>query len=136
MQIYPKASLRAGGASHRSRTFGNGLDVMISPSRLDDDARNFYIGSTFSPEIYRQSLVRRAVLSLVRLLLIVRPCPYRLAPAAGESCGAHICPIPCSLFQLMPSPVHPYPHGPPANVATLPAPIDCLSFILTHPPED
>ena len=25
----------------------------------------------------------------------------------------------------MPSHVHPYPHGPPANVATLPAPINC-----------
>ena len=25
----------------------------------------------------------------------------------------------------MPSHVHPYPHSPPANVATLPAPINC-----------
>ena len=33
--------------------------------------------------------------------------------------------IPCSLCHLMPSHVHPYPHGPPANVATLPAPINC-----------
>ena len=49
------------------------------------------------PEIYRQSLVRRPVFSLVRLL--VRPWPYRLAPAAGESFGAHICPIPCSLLE-------------------------------------
>ena len=46
-------------------------------------------------QIYRQSLVRRPVFSLVRLL--VRPWPYRVAPAAGESFGAHICPIPCSL---------------------------------------
>ena len=51
------------------------------------------------PEIYRQSLVRRPVFSLVRLL--VRPWPYHLAPAAGESFGAHICPIPCSLCRLM-----------------------------------
>ena len=45
--------------------------------------------------------------SLVRLL--VRPWPYRVAPAAGESFGDHICPIPCSLCHLMPSHVHPYP---------------------------
>ena len=38
-------------------------------------------------------------LSLIRLL--VRSWPYRLAPAAGESCDAHICPIPCSLCHLM-----------------------------------
>ena len=31
-------SLRAGGASHPSRTFGESLEVMISPSRLDDDS--------------------------------------------------------------------------------------------------
>ena len=77
------------------------------------------------PEIYRQSLVRRPVFSLVRLL--VRPLPYRVAPAAGESFGAHIYyPIPCSLCHIMPSHVHPYPHGPPGNVATLPAPINQL----------
>ena len=91
MQIYRKASLRAGGASHPSRTFGESLEVMISPSRLDDDSSNFYdISSTNLPEICRQSLVRRPVFSLVRLL--VRPWPYRVAPAAGESFGAHICP--------------------------------------------
>ena len=33
--------------------------------------------------------------------VLARPWPYRLAPAAGESCGAHICPIPCSLCHLM-----------------------------------
>ena len=55
---------------------------------------------------YIASLVRRPVFSLVRLL--VRPCPYRVAPAAGESFGSHICPIPCSLCHLMPSHVHPY----------------------------
>ena len=37
-QIYRKASLRAGRASHPSRTFGKSLQVMISPSRLDDDS--------------------------------------------------------------------------------------------------
>ena len=52
------------------------------------------ISSTNLPQIYRQSLVRRPVFSLVRLL--VRPWPYRVAPAEGESFGAHICPIPCS----------------------------------------
>ena len=57
------------------------------------------ISSTNLPQIYRQSLVRRPVFSLVRLL--VRPWPYRVAPAAGESFGAHICPIPCSLCHLM-----------------------------------
>ena len=46
------------------------------------------ISSTNLPQIYRQSLVRRPVFSLVRLL--VRPWPYRLAPAAGESFGAHM----------------------------------------------
>ena len=71
------------------------------------------ISSTNLPQIYRQSLVRRPVFSLVRLL--VRPWPYRVAPAAGESFGAHICPILCSLYHLMPSHVHPYPHGPPVN---------------------
>ena len=82
---------------------------------------NFYdISSTNLSEIYRQSLVRRPVFSLVRLL--VRRWTYRAAPAAGESFGAHIGHIPCSLCHLMTSYVHPYPHGPPANVATLPAP--------------
>ena len=100
MQIYCKASLRAGGASHPSRTFGETLEVMISPSRLDDGCRDFYeIISTNLPEIYRQSLVRHPVFSLVRLL--VRPWPFRVAPAAGEFFGAHICPIPCSLCHLM-----------------------------------
>ena len=82
------------------------------------------ISSTNLPQIYRQSLVRRPFFSLVRLL--VRPWPYRVAPAAGESFGAQICPTPCSLCHFMPSHVHPYPHGPPANVATLPAPINCM----------
>ena len=81
MQVYRKASLRAGGASHSSRTFGESLEAMISPSRLDDDSC-YDISSTFLPEIYRQSLVRRPVFSLVRLL--VRPWPYRESPAAGE----------------------------------------------------
>ena len=36
--IYRKASLRAGGASHPSRTFAESLEVIISPSRLDDDS--------------------------------------------------------------------------------------------------
>ena len=64
---------------------------MISPSRLEDDSCNFYdIGSTILPEKNRHSLVRRPVFSPVRLL--VRPWPHRVAPAAGESFGAHICP--------------------------------------------
>ena len=80
MKIYCKASLRAGGASHPSRTFGENPEVMISPSRLDDDSSNFYdISSTLLPGIYRQSLVRRPVFSLVRLL--DRPWPYRVALA-------------------------------------------------------
>ena len=84
----------------------------------------FYdISSTFLAEIYRQSLVRRPVFSLVSLL--VRPWPRRVTASAGEPFGAHVCPIPCSLCHIMPSHVHPYPHGPPANVATLPAPINC-----------
>ena len=123
MQIYRKASLRAGDASHPSRTLGESLEVIIS-----------HRGSTTTPEIsmtsvpqfchkYIARVVRRPVFFLVRLL--VRPWPYRVAPAAGESFGAHICPTPCSLCHLMPSHVHPYPHGPPANVATLPAPINC-----------
>ena len=40
MQIDRKASLRAGGASHPSRTFGESSEVMIWASRLDD-SRNF-----------------------------------------------------------------------------------------------
>ena len=51
------------------------------------------------PEIYRQSLVRRSCCFLLRLL--IRPWPYYVAPAAGESCGAHICPIRCWLCQRM-----------------------------------
>ena len=59
---------------------------------------------TSVPQFYqkyvcRQSLVHRPVFSLVRLL--VRLWPYRVAPAAGASFGAHICPIPCSLCHLM-----------------------------------
>ena len=122
MQIYRKASLRAGGASHPSRTFGENLEVITSPSRLDDSQNFFDISSTILPEIYRQSVVRRPIFSLVHVL--DRPWPYRVPPAAGESFGAHICPIPCSLCHLMPSHVQAYPHGPPANVATLPAPIN------------
>ena len=82
---------------------------MIPPLRLKDDSCNFYdnISSTILPEIYRHSLVRRPAFSLVRLL--VRSWPYRVVPAAGESFGAHICPVPCSLCHLMPSHVHPYP---------------------------
>ena len=67
--------------------------------------------------------IATAVISVVRL--IVRPWPYRVAPAAGESFGAHICPVPCSLRHLMSCHVHPHPHGPLVNVATLPAPINC-----------
>ena len=131
MQIYRKASLRADGASHPSRTFGETLEVMISPSRLDDGCRDFYeIISTNLPEIYRQSLVRRPFFSLVRLM--VRPWPYRghgriawllpraspLAPTYAPSHARYA--ISCHLMY-----VHPFPHGPPANVATLPAPINC-----------
>ena len=80
--------------------FGESQEIIISPSRLDDDSSNFYdISSTNLPEICRQSLVRRPVVSLVRLL--VRPWPYRVGPAAGKSCGCHFCPIPCSLCNLM-----------------------------------
>ena len=44
-------------------------------------------------------VVLRPVFYLVRFLL--RPWPYRVAPAYGESCGAHIYPIPCRLCRLM-----------------------------------
>ena len=37
-EAYCKASLRAGGASRPSRTFAESLEVMISPSQLDDDS--------------------------------------------------------------------------------------------------
>ena len=100
-------------------------DIAIAARRRPLKFRNFYdISSTMLPEICRQSLIRRPAFSLVRLL--VRPWPCRVAPAAGESFGAHVFPIPCSLCHIMPSHVHPYPHGPPANVATLPAPINQL----------
>ena len=34
--------------------------------------------------------------------LLVRPWPpYRVAASSGESCGTHICPIPCLLCHLM-----------------------------------
>ena len=42
MDVYCKASLRAGGASHPSRTFAESLEVMITPSRVHDDSCNFY----------------------------------------------------------------------------------------------
>ena len=79
---------------------------MISASRLDDDSRSFAELQFHSltqiyhqSRIYRQSLVRCLVFSLVRPL--VRSWPYRVAPAAGESSGARICPIPSML--AMPS---------------------------------
>ena len=109
MQIYRKASLRAGGASHSSRTFGKSLEVMISPSRLNDDSCSLYdLSYTFLPERHRQSLVLRPVVTLVRLL--DRALPYHVAPATGESFGADICPVPCSLCHLMPShtPISPW----------------------------
>ena len=122
MQIYHKESLRAGGSSHRSRTFGKSRDVMVSQSRLDDDSRHFYDGmsSTILPETYLQGLIRRTIFSLLRLL--VRPWSDRVAQAAGGSFGAHICPIPCSLCHLI------YTHtlmDLQQNVATLPAPTNC-----------
>ena len=47
------------------------------------------ISSTNLPQIYRQSLVRRPVFSLVRLL--VRPWPYRVAPCRGRvRCRPHM----------------------------------------------
>ena len=48
---------------------------------------------------YVWSLWRIWVFSLVRLL--VRPWPYRLAPAASESRDAYKCPISCLLCHLM-----------------------------------
>ena len=84
---------RACGASHPSRTFGKSLEVMILYRHRGSTTTPeiSVISSTNLPEIYRQSLVRRPVFSLVRLL--VRPWPYRVAPAAGDSFGAHICPM-------------------------------------------
>ena len=55
--------------------------------------------SAIVPETDCQRLVRRPVFSLVRLL--VRPWPYRVTPAAGESCIAHKSPIPCWLCHQM-----------------------------------
>ena len=85
MQTYRKASLRAGGASHPSGTLGKSLGVMISPSIAVAARRrlpnSYDISSTILPEICRQSLVRRPVFSLVRLL--VGPWPYRVAPRAS-----------------------------------------------------
>ena len=73
---------------------------MMSPPRLDDEFRNFYdVSFTMLPETYCPSLVRRPASSFVRLL--VRSWPSRLVPAAGESFGADICPIPCWLCHLM-----------------------------------
>ena len=90
---------------------------MISASRLDDDSRSFAELQFHSltqiyhqSRIYRQSLVRCLVFSLVRPL--VRSWPYRVAPAAGKSFGIHIiCPIPCWRWYH----VHPYPYLPSAN---------------------
>ena len=64
------------------RAFGKNLEVIISPSRLDDDSRYFYISSTFSSEIYCQSLIGRADFSFVRLL--VRTWPYRPGSFRGR----------------------------------------------------
>ena len=46
------------------------------------------ISSALLLEIYRQSLVRHRIVSLVSFL--VRPWPYRAAPAAGGTCGVCI----------------------------------------------
>ena len=99
MQIYHKANLRTGGASHPSRTFGKSTSYDIAVAARRRPLKIYGISSTFLPGIYRQNLVRRAVFSLVRLL--VRPWPYRLAPAAGDSYGPTYAPsharyaIPC-----------------------------------------
>ena len=66
------------------------------------------ISSTNLPHIYRQSLVRRPVFSLVRLL--VRPWPYRVAPAAGES----LAPIYAPSHSRYAISLH-LMYGPPAN---------------------
>lgn len=38
LKVLRKASLRAGGASRRSGTLGKCLEVLMSPSRLDEDS--------------------------------------------------------------------------------------------------
>ena len=106
MQIYRKASLRAGSASHPSRTFGRSLEVIISPSRLDDDSCHFYDISSkkFQKYIARVSFTAPSSRTPPRQAMAVSrgSCP-------GESFGAQICAIPCSLRHLMPSRVHPHP---------------------------
>ena len=80
--------------SHPSGTLGKISSYAIAVAvrrwllKFHDD-----FSSTTLPEINRQVSFAAPSFSLVRLL--VRPWPYRVAPAAGESCGAHICPIPC-----------------------------------------
>ena len=97
---------------------------MISPSRLDDDSRNLYehqlheFATNISPE--SRSPPR----------LFPRTPPGQAMAVSRGCCRGRVLwrphmPIPCSLCHLMPCHVHPYPHGPPANVATLPAPINC-----------
>ena len=114
------ASLRAGGASRPSRTLGKNQEVIISPSRLDDDSCNFHdISSTILPQTNHQSLVRRSVFPPVRLLLIDR---QSMAISRG-SCRGRVFwrPHMPHTMLAMPSHVQPYPHGLPPNVPTLPS---------------
>ena len=73
---------------------------MISSSRLDDDSRNF----TSSVPQFCQKYIARVSFAAPSfpVHLLVRPWPpNRVAASAGESCGTHICPIPCLLCHLM-----------------------------------
>ena len=92
---------------HEKKRVGFSVSVFVGNRKKNDFRFSVHnsvpdIFMTSVPQFcqeYITSLVRRPVFSLVRLI-IVRPWPCRLAPAAGESCGAHICPIPCTPIPL------------------------------------
>ena len=106
---------------------GENLEVMISPSRLDDDSCNFYdITSTILPEIYRLE-------SRSPPRLFPRTPPSLAMAVSRGSCRGRVLWCTHMPHAMLATPSHAisctpiYPNGPPANVATLPAPINCTS---------
>ena len=126
-QLYRKASLTEDGASHLSRTIGTNLEVVISPSWLDEGCCNLYeprchtLPTNISPEPRSQPDISPR-----------EPRGQAMAASCGSCRGRalrrrHVL----HLVRAMSSHVHPCPRGPPAcsnaprYEETLPAPIGC-----------
>ena len=118
-KLQRQACFREGNASRPSGTLGTGLEVMMSPSQLDEDSQSLHQHhfGTSAPtvDIYRQSLVRhpvvfygephtqamaiergrcrRRVLWRLHVLHGVLPChlvwPHTLSPWASRQVAQH-----------------------------------------------